>query len=64
MRITATGRRQVLYTQTYYSIGGGFIVDEEHFGLTNEAPPVVPYPYKMRPTCKDTAAKAGSRFPA
>jgi L-serine dehydratase len=46
MRITALGGDKVLYTQTYYSIGGGFIVDEEHFGLSNEAPPVVPYPYK------------------
>ena len=26
----------------YYSIGGGFIVDEEHFGLTTEAPVAVP----------------------
>ncbi len=32
----------MLYSQTYYSIGGGFIVDEEHFGQTTEAPVAVP----------------------
>ncbi|WP_176206086.1 L-serine ammonia-lyase, iron-sulfur-dependent, subunit alpha, partial [Salmonella enterica] len=36
----------VIYSKTYYSIGGGFIVDEEHFGqeATNEV--TVPYPFK------------------
>ncbi|SUG71913.1 L-serine dehydratase 2 [Salmonella enterica subsp. enterica] len=38
MRITALAGDKVLYSQTYYSIGGGFIVDEEHFGLTNSEP--------------------------
>ena len=46
MRITALGGEKVLYSQTYYSIGGGFIVDEDHFGVTAEAPVAVPYPYK------------------
>ncbi|HIG3200684.1 L-serine ammonia-lyase, iron-sulfur-dependent, subunit alpha [Klebsiella pneumoniae] len=46
MRITALAGDKVLYSQTYYSIGGGFIVDEEHFGQTTEAPVAVPYPYK------------------
>lgn len=46
MRITALAGDKVLYSQTYYSIGGGFIVDEEHFGLTNSEPVNVPYPYK------------------
>ena len=32
MTITALDAdRQVIYRQTYYSIGGGFIVDEAHF---------------------------------
>ncbi len=26
----------VIYSKTYYSIGGGFIVDEEHFGRSDE----------------------------
>ena len=42
MRITALGGEKVLYSQTYYSIGGGFIVDEDHFGVTREAPVAVP----------------------
>ena len=32
--------------QTYYSIGGGFIVDEAHFGQEEENPVTVPYPYQ------------------
>ncbi|XNM88697.1 serine dehydratase beta chain [Escherichia coli] len=35
MRITALAGDKVVYSQTYYSIGGGFIVDEEHFGQQN-----------------------------
>ncbi|MCL5501773.1 L-serine ammonia-lyase [Escherichia coli] len=46
MRITALRGEKVLYSQTYYSIGGGFIVDEAHFGQSNNAPVAVPYPYK------------------
>lgn len=38
--------RKELYRQTYYSIGGGFIVDEVHFGQEEESPVSVPYPYK------------------
>ena len=26
------GAAKKIYSKTYYSIGGGFIVDEEHFG--------------------------------
>ncbi|KNC11938.1 serine dehydratase [Klebsiella sp. RIT-PI-d] len=46
MRITALSGENVVYSQTYYSIGGGFIVDEAHFGLSDDAPVTVPYPYK------------------
>jgi L-serine dehydratase len=53
-----TGRRKILYSQTYYSIGGGFIVDEEHFGLPNNSPVNVPYPYKsaadLQRHCQET----------
>lgn len=38
--------RKELYRQTYYSIGGGFIVDEAHFGQEEESLVSVPYPYK------------------
>ena len=37
---------RLLYSNTYYSIGGGFIVDDEHFGLEPQAEKPVPYPYK------------------
>ncbi|OOF45972.1 L-serine ammonia-lyase [Rodentibacter trehalosifermentans] len=42
--LDATG--QALYRQTYYSIGGGFIVDEAHFGQEEKSAINVPYPYK------------------
>ncbi|WP_165311521.1 L-serine ammonia-lyase [Vibrio ziniensis] len=35
----------VVYSKTYYSIGGGFIVDEEHFGQKEQAKVAVPYPF-------------------
>ncbi|TDQ57144.1 L-serine ammonia-lyase [Mesocricetibacter intestinalis] len=35
----------LLYKQTYYSIGGGFIVDEAHFGQEEAQTTPVPYPY-------------------
>ena len=31
-QIHAYNGDEVVYSKTYYSIGGGFIVDEEHFG--------------------------------
>ena len=39
MQIHAYNGDEVVFKQTYYSIGGGFIVDEEHFGrdAANEA---------------------------
>ena len=38
--------RTELYRQTYYSIGGGFIIDEAHFGQEEKNTIQVPYPYK------------------
>lgn len=46
MRITALAGDTVLYSLTYYSIGGGFIVDEARFGQTEDSPAAVPYPYR------------------
>ncbi|WP_168386147.1 L-serine ammonia-lyase [Erwinia amylovora] len=34
-----------IYSKTYYSVGGGFIVDEEHFGQTALNEVAVPYPF-------------------
>lgn len=36
---------QLIYSKTYYSIGGGFIVDEEHFGKTETDEVAVPFPF-------------------
>ncbi|WMY76252.1 L-serine ammonia-lyase [Buttiauxella selenatireducens] len=58
MSIHAYSGDKVIYSKTYYSIGGGFIVDEENFGkdATNEV--VVPYSFnsaqEMLQHCKDT----------
>ncbi|VXC66045.1 L-serine deaminase II [Enterobacterales bacterium 8AC] len=58
MRISAYAGEQRLHSKTYYSIGGGFIVDEEHFGQpANNAAPI-PYPYRsaqeLQQHCKET----------
>ncbi|WP_032094002.1 L-serine ammonia-lyase [Necropsobacter rosorum] len=46
MTLTALAGEALLYRQTYYSIGGGFIVDKAHFNQPAEQPLAVPYPYK------------------
>ena len=59
MRITALAGDKAVYSQTYYSIGGGFIVDEDHFGQTTTSSVEVPYPYKtaadLQRHCRDGA---------
>ena len=58
MRITALNGDRVTYSKTYYSIGGGFIVDEEHFGKETLDTVSVPYPFnsatQMLEYCKET----------
>ena len=58
MRITALAGDKVVYSQTYYSIGGGFIVDEEQVGQQDSAPVEVPYPYSsaadLQKHCQET----------
>ncbi|AGH74263.1 L-serine ammonia-lyase [Edwardsiella piscicida] len=58
MRITALAGDKVLYSKTYYSIGGGFIVDEEHFGQQSSQQAAVPYPYNsaadLQRHCKES----------
>lgn len=47
MTITALTQDDTeLYQQTYYSIGGGFIVDEEHFEHAMHTEISVPFPYQ------------------
>lgn len=58
MTMTAFNADKIIYKKTYYSIGGGFIVDEEHFGQSNDQTVQVPYPYQyaadLQRHCKET----------
>jgi L-serine dehydratase len=45
MQIHAFAGDALLYSKTYYSIGGGFIVDAEHFGQAEQQAVAVPYPF-------------------
>jgi len=58
MRIYAYNGDKEIYSNTYYSIGGGFIVDEAHFGKDASSDVSVPYPFKsaqeMLDYCKET----------
>lgn len=46
MTITAFAGNKAVYSKTYYSIGGGFIVDQENFGKKSTDEVAVPYPFK------------------
>ncbi|MFQ1022642.1 L-serine ammonia-lyase [Avibacterium paragallinarum] len=46
MTISAYAEEELLYRQTYYSIGGGFIVDEAHFEQSEDNEVNVPFPYQ------------------
>ncbi|QBM25158.1 L-serine ammonia-lyase [Citrobacter arsenatis] len=43
MRITAWSSTETLLSKTYYSVGGGFIVEEEQFGQAHDVEAHVPY---------------------
>lgn len=43
MRITAWNGNETLLSKTYYSVGGGFIVEEEQFGQVHDVETHVPY---------------------
>ena len=64
MRITALAGDQAIYSKTYYSIGGGFIVDEEHFGQQGSQQVSVPYPYAsaadLQRLCKESGLSLSS----
>ncbi|MHA7846176.1 L-serine ammonia-lyase [Serratia sp. D1N4] len=58
MCISAYAGEQLLRSKTYYSTGGGFIVDEEHFGQPTSNAVSIPYPYRsaqdLQQHCKET----------
>jgi L-serine dehydratase len=45
MKISAYAQDTLLHSQTYYSIGGGFIVTDAEFGESEMNPVTVPYPF-------------------
>lgn len=45
MRVLAFSGEHLILSKTYYSIGGGFIVDEEHFGKSVLDEVSVPWPF-------------------
>ncbi len=47
MRITAWKGQEELLSKTYYSVGGGFIVEEEHFGLSHDVETSVPLRFPL-----------------
>ncbi|MFT7680609.1 MAG: L-serine dehydratase [Moritella dasanensis] len=47
MTITALSQDDVVLSKTYYSIGGGFILDHDHIDVAMEANAVVPAKYKF-----------------
>ena len=58
MSIHAWNGDTCVFSKTYYSTGGGFIVDEEHFGLEAANEVIVPYPFAfavdLLAICKET----------
>ncbi|TCP93506.1 L-serine dehydratase [Cricetibacter osteomyelitidis] len=57
MVLSAYHEQTPIYMKTFYSIGGGFIVDEAHFGEMQDNEQPVPYPYRYATDilqyCKD-----------
>ncbi|QFU21451.1 L-serine ammonia-lyase [Shewanella eurypsychrophilus] len=51
-------------SKTYYSTGGGFIVDEEHFGLTAANEVMVPFPYAYASELLEQCTQAGMSISA
>ncbi|OVZ94056.1 L-serine ammonia-lyase [Yersinia frederiksenii] len=58
MSISAHAGDDCIFSKTYYSIGGGFIVDETQFGQQDSHSVTVPYPFNsardLQKHCKDT----------
>lgn len=59
MQIHAWVDGDVVYSKTYYSIGGGFIVDEEHFGKEVESSIQVPYAFNYASELVDLCKEHG-----
>jgi len=64
MRLTAHGEAGVVYQNTYYSVGGGFVVDEAQAqsGAAAEAEVVLPYPFETGAELLDQCRRHGLRI--
>lgn len=47
MTITAFAGDALLHSKTYYSVGGGFVVEEKDFGVIEPVSATVPYPFRL-----------------
>lgn len=59
MQIHAWQGDKTIYSKTYYSTGGGFITDEEHFGQPVTTGIRVPYPFKSAAELLNACHAAG-----
>jgi L-serine dehydratase len=64
MRLIAHGDAGVVFENTYYSVGGGFVVDEAHAqaGTSGEAEVVVPYPFDTGAELLEQCRRHGLRI--
>ena len=64
MRLTAHGEAGVVYENTYYSVGGGFVVDETQAqsGAAAEAEVVLPYPFETGAELLEQCHRHGLRI--
>ncbi len=62
MSITAFSGDDVSLQQKLLFYRRWFIVDEEHFGQSDENAVQVPYPLNMQPTCKNIVKTQGYHF--
>ncbi|MDD3936972.1 L-serine ammonia-lyase [Rhodoferax sp.] len=64
MRLTAYGANGVLYENSYYSVGGGFVVDEAQAqsGGSAEAELVLPYPFESSAELLEQCRRHGLRI--
>ena len=64
MRLTAHGDDGVVYENTYYSVGGGFVVDEAQAqaGVSGEAEVVLPYPFDTGAELLEQCRRHGLRI--
>lgn len=59
MELSASSEGKELLRKVYYSIGGGYIVDEENFGSASERSVEVPYPFSSAKELQELCARSG-----